>query len=344
MAKPIINITSAVSCEDDFAVKFTWNGSLIKSNYIRICSAITDNVIYEHTVSSGKYEHIVPANTIDVDLYGTQYYAQVKVVDLNGVESSLSDKCYLTVIHAPKFKFSNITDGQKIINSACYMECSYSQQDGELLREYQFILYDENKEQINSTEIMYDTTNMFYTFKGLDNGSYYIRAIGQTVNNYTVDTGYYNIQISYERTSAYSTFYLENNPEKGYISFHTNLILIKYEGGETFEIENSMVNTNGKELYYDSGFEIRDDFTIMLRGKDLWKTNKCLFRAKNEVQEITLSSMIYDDNTLRFKLTVPTELSGYVLYSNPIIFTSDDMVTIWLRRKDNICKIKAYVE
>ncbi len=51
---------------------------------------------------------------------------------------------------------------------------------------------------------------------------------------------------------------------------------------------------------------------------------------------LTLSSRIYTDNTLRFRLLVPNGVSNYLLYSEPQVFENKDMLTIAVRRKNNV--------
>ena len=59
---------------------------------------------------------------------------------------------------------------------------------------------------------------------------------------------------------------------------------------------------------------------------------------------LTLSSHIYSGKKLRFRLTVPNGVSRYLLYSDEQVFANTDMVTVIIRRKNNIYQLKVLAE
>ena len=79
------------------------------------------------------------------------------------------------------------------------------------------------------------------------------------------------------------------------------------------------------------------------RGVNLWQTAD-IFKMNNDGLGLTLSSRIYDEGKLRFKLTVPNGLNNYILYSDEQVFTDTDMITIAIRRKNNIYQLKVFME
>ena len=58
----------------------------------------------------------------------------------------------------------------------------------------------------------------------------------------------------------------------------------------------------------------------------------------------TLSSYIYDDGQMRYKLTVPNGICNYVLYSEPIMPEMWDIVTIHIRRINNVYQLYCFIE
>ncbi len=64
----------------------------------------------------------------------------------------------------------------------------------------------------------------------------------------------------------------------------------------------------------------------------------------NGFHELTLSSRIYDEDKLRFRLLVPNGVNNYLLYSDEQVFENDDMVTIMIRRKNNIYQLKVFID
>ena len=51
----------------------------------------------------------------------------------------------------------------------------------------------------------------------------------------------------------YSIIYAENDPLHGYIKYHTNIVVIQYNGDKSFSFENGMIDLRGDNegIYYD---------------------------------------------------------------------------------------------
>ncbi len=190
---------------------------------------------------------------------------------------------------------------------------------------------------------MTDNYNISYTYKGLENNTvYYIRCAGVTVNGMELDTGYQEITVKYENPNTYARIYATPLPSQGCIQVSTNLIIIQYNGTDSFEYINGMIDLRDKTLYYDEGFLIEDDFTVIIRGTNLWQ-NADLLKMNNNKPGLTLSSHIYNNGMLRFRLLVPNGVSHYLLYSDELLFNNNDMVTISIRRKNNVYQLKIFV-
>ena len=59
---------------------------------------------------------------------------------------------------------------------------------------------------------------------------------------------------------------------------------------------------------------------------------------------LTLSSRIYQDGQLRFRLMVPNGVGHYLIYSEPQVFENEDMVTVAIRRKNDVYQLKVFIE
>lgn len=132
-------------------------------------------------------------------------------------------------------------------------------------------------------------------------------------------------------------------PDKGYIKYHTNIVVIQYNGTDSFEYDNGkIILSDGQVLYYDEGFNISGDFTLKIRGMNLYQTAD-IFEAHNkDGYGFKISSYLYDDG-LRFKLTAPNGLCDYIIYSKLLNFKNNDMVTVMVRRKNNIYQIYTFI-
>lgn len=345
MAKPIIYNLKAMNSEEDNTISFSYSGGLIKSNTIMIKSASDNSVVYTGTYSSARGRHLIPANSIDVETYGTQYYIQIKVTENDDTESSWSDTKFAIFIRSPRFNFSNVTDMMQVHQSYLEAELSYEQDDDELLQEYAFYLYDYSKIMLSNSPVKYDIEEMKYTYNGLEDGVYYIRAIGNTVHDYQVDTGYIEISVDYVIPEVYTTLILQNNYNGGYITYETNIVSIDYIGDIDFEFEDGMINLLDNKLIYNQGFKITDNATFRIEGKNLIGNNVKFVEIYDSEQKhgFYISSYVYDDGSIRYKLIGLSGLSDYVLYSPSMIIDENDLITFWIRRQNGIYLFKVYV-
>ena len=344
MAKPIIYNLKAMNCEESNTISFSYSGGLIKKSTISVRSATNNTLVYSGTYNSAREQFIIPANSINVSQYGTQYYIQIKVTENDDTESPWSDTKFAVFIRTPSFAFSNVTDMMQVHQSFLNAELSYSQADGELLQEYAFYIYDYSKELLSNSSIRHDLDDMTYVYNGLEDGVFYVRARGTTVHGYQVDTGFVEIIVDYVIPEIYTTFLLTNNYNGGYITYETNIVSIDYTGDEEFDFIDGYINLLDKSIYYDQGFTITDNATFIVKGKQLLGNNKKFFEVydidKNYGFYITMYG--YDDNTIRYKLIGIGSLSNYVLYSPAMTVNSTDEITFWIRRKDGLYLFKVY--
>ena len=341
MAKPTIMRIQPFDANKDYEITLSWMGSRANANRIIIYDNDTNNVVFDDMVSSFALKHMIPAHTLKNN---KKYTIQAQTYDADNVPSALSNKVLFYTFATPDFYFEDLSENSLITNSSFTATIHYYSEDWEDISKYVFYLYDSSKKQLLESNEMTDDYDISYTYKGLDNNTvYYIRCMGVTVNGMELDTGYQEITIKYENPNTYARLYATPIPSQGCIQVATNLIIIQYNGTEEFEYINGMIDLRDKTLYYDEGFLIEDDFTVIIRGINLWQ-NAEIFKMSNDNLGLTLSSHIYDDDKLRFKLTAPNGVSNYLLYSDEQVFENHDMVTIAIRRKNNIYQLKVFIE
>lgn len=341
MAKPIIKKITPFDANNDYEVGISWTGNRAYKNRIVIYDNDTLAVVFDETITSFSLTHTIPAYTLQ---NGIKYVIQCQVFDEEDIASALSDKLAFYTFETPEFRFTNIPEGNKISAASFTASLVYASPDWENISTYRFYLYDASKRQLLQSNSFYDDENIGYTYRGLENDTvYYIRSIGTTVNGMPLDTGYVQIYVKYENPNTYARIYATNDPINGCIRYGTNLIIIQYNGTESFEYENGMIDLTDKTLYYDEGFLIEDDFTLILRGINLYQTAEIL-KMKNGTTGLTLSSRIYHEGKIRFKLSVPNGIGKYILYSDELVFENTDMVTLCIRRKNNIYQLDTFIE
>ena len=101
--------------------------------------------------------------------------------------------------------------------------------------------------------------------------------------------------------------------------------------------------TNVNSVRYSNNFIIPNNATVSVRMKDAFKTCEILRVQSKDKITFILSSTVYDDKTLRYKLDVKGPASDYIIYSEPFIFTSYDIMTVHVRRINGVYGLYAYI-
>lgn len=342
MAKPIINKITSVDAKKDYVVTMTYSGNQPYSNRIIIYDGTTLEPLIDKTEESFLLKHTIPANTL---VNGKKYAIQVQFFDIYGVASSLSDKYYFWTLETPLFYFEGINNEDTIKSASFEAKVHYEQSNWEDAKSYKFLIYDEHNKLLSESETMYfsATYTISYIYRGLSNNTtYYIRCTGVTDRGIELDTGYIKIFVKYENSNLYSRMYSECNEHNGNVKYYTNLILIEPDKDD-YDYENGYVDLIDKTLTYSENFLISGDFTMSIKHKDAYR-EAVLLRCCNENYGFTLSSIFADNGLLMYKLVVPNGICNYVLYSEKIQVETDDLVTVHIRRINNIYLLKVFTE
>ena len=309
MARPIIQRITPFDANYDYEISISWTGNRAHANRIIIRDNESNEVVFNDLVSTYALKHTIPAHTLT---NGKKWVIEAQVYDEENTPSSLSEKVLFSTFTTPDFYFDNIPDGGKLSNSSFSASIHYFSPEWENISSYNFYLYDSSKRVLLESNILNDDENINYTYKGLDNNTvYYIRCAGITVNGIFLDTGYVEISVWYENPNTYARIYATPLPSQGCVQVASNLIIIDYNGDDKFEYVDGMIDLRDKTLYYDEGILIKNDFTLLLRGKYLWQTTE-LLKMTNENIGLTLSSRIYTNGKLRFRLLVPNGVDNYL--------------------------------
>lgn len=340
MAKPIITKITPFDATNAYTVSLLWTGNRPKSNRIIITDNITGSTIFDDIVTTYALQHIIPAGKL---VNGRYYMIQAIITDEDGNVSALSDKKLFYTLTTPTFMFNNLPE-DKLKNASYAASITYYSVDLEELQSYKFYLYDSVKIKILESDMLTDTVNVGYTYKALQNNtSYYVQCIGYTKNGLILDTGLHLLNVYYDNPSIYSRVYAENMPDVGCVTIKSHFIHIKASGDDNYEYIDDYIDLTSKKLIYNQGFKIEGDFAMKLTGKKLWKSSEIL-RMRNDYNNVVVSSYIYPDNMLRFKLTVDNGLCNYILYSDALSFEQVDDVTIFIKRVNNIYLIKTFIQ
>lgn len=340
MSRPIIKKISPFDGTEGGNIYIAWTGNRAYANRVIIYDNETNNIVYDRKITTYELKHTIPAGKLS---NGKSWVIQAQVFDEEDIPSALSEKYSFYTFKRPTFIFNDLPEDHKITSTSFIATIHYFSEDWENISKYVFYLYDSSKIKIVESSEMTDDANISYTYRGLENNAlYYIRCTGITVNGMELDTGYIEINVKYKNPNTYATIYTTPLPSQGCIQVSSNLVMIQYNGTNDFTYKDGKINLINKTLYYDEGFLIENDYTLILRGTNLWQTAEIL-RMKNKDLGLTLSSRIYTDDTLRFRLSAPNGICNYLLYSNALEFTNNDMVTIAIRCKNNVYQLDVFV-
>ena len=282
----------------DNTINYYYEDNQQYKNRIIITDNATSTVVYDKTEDSMRLYATIPANTLTA---GKQYLAQVQVYDMDGNYSNLSDAALFYCFTTPTLSFVRISDNDVYRNASIQLTLLYSQAQNEEIKNYQFVLYTEDKIAESSSDVIYSSTLSPYIFYGLKNNTkYYLRAYGETVHGMKMDTGYIGINIQYDVIPANIAFQITNMYKSGYIQIETNILSVGYEvENDNYEFNDGSLTLTDNSLTYNEGFEVADDFSLFVEAKKLPVTR--FFTTNNE--EISLS-IINVCSTYYCKLTV----------------------------------------
>lgn len=353
MAKPIIKTITPPDASKAFNINFIWNGERAYYNEVYITNNKTNARAYGSADGSAKVEsfnmyHTVPAGSLS---NGGTWVVQVRVWYKNPSDSSKyiasewSEKRIFLTLTTPTFAFADLdpTADNKVTNSSYQASINYVSKEGELVESFKFSLYDVTKKFIFETDRISDSYNISYTYRGLDNmADYYIRCQAITKNSVELDTGLVRIHVKFENPSTYSRIYATPLPNRGCIEVGSNLIVIQYNGDEEFEYSDSHIILDEKTLYYDEGWELTDDFTVIIKMKCM--NYGKLLRLTNGTDDILLESIYCADDKTRFRLTAANGDCKYILHSTGVTFNYEDTVVVGIHRKNGVYQLRVITD
>ena len=356
MAKPVINTILNFDSMRGTSCSFTLPGDVSYGNKIQVFDSATTNLVYEYpkTIKAEKSPVkllcTIPGNVLQ---NGKRYYAQIQVANASGVVTGVSNKMGFYCLTTPTLTFNNVQSGQEIGSSHYEVTASYYQPEGEKLQSYRFGLYDRNRVLVYESTILYDSSEMKFRYKNLSTGSkYYFRVTGVTVRGLTCDSGFVEVTAKYTVKEDYAQIELVNEYFKGYITYSTNIRLVGFDldnrrylflaSGYLGSVDLTGRNPNyEREINYTNGFIINKDWTMHLRGYMFSPNEKILTFYNDDGQYIVISFHRIDDKCY-FKCVISDGVTKYVRYTNRVAYSSAKIMTIYLRRIDDLVDFRLY--
>lgn len=334
----------------DFTITYRWdsNNPQQTGNIVKIYNNETNELVYSLTTEKYyRQECIIPANTLT---NGILYKVTVQVICSEGTSEPSEPQlfyCYST----PTLSFTNLSQNQIIENSAYTAELRYSQEQGEELESYYFVLYSSSMSVIYTTSVRYDTENLKVTVNNLENNTqYYFKAFGTTITGMSTETEAIQVSVRYMQPTLYSLIELSNNYHGGYTTIRSNIISLRahvlnkegeevdpiYINGEFIDVRDGTNTVN-----FTEGFDITGDFTLELKGFG-FEQNKVLLQISNGSTYMNayyrLGNFENSDNTdvIYVELQVFDQMT-YTIYSNylPVPANPNELLGFMLTRQKN---------
>lgn len=354
MAVPVINTIQAFDASVGTSFTFTYTGNQITNMQYYLYNADTLNIIYRNISDAAfmkagttpvKAQATIPSNAGLEN--GKRYFVRVRVMDAYGGASEWSNSTYFSCYNRPTMSFEGLDGNDKIKSQSLTVTVTYQQTENEKLQSYWFNLYDESLNLISTSKNFFDiaevdgVVTLTYTYTNLvDDTTYFIRCSGTTIHGMSCDTGLLQIEVDYKFYDDFALLYLSNDAANGRIETQGNLKIIwPDEYYEEFEFDDSYVHLEDRQLHYNKGFNIEDNFMLWLKGRIPYTRNVFL-TLYNETYTIELEAIPYD-TFMRFKLTVQNGLDDVILYSDPVPPFEDYLGDfVWyIRRVGNIYQL-----
>lgn len=359
VTKPILYSIDAFDSSQSATFTFySTGGNQVVKNQLTIRNNNTNQIVYQETVETFKFEHTVPANTLT---NGTYYNAYVVTYDAQNDSSSPSDPIQFWCYTQPTITFTNIPSTNIINTSSFLFKFTYNQSEGELLNYYNVILYNSNHAEISNSGEIYGgqsitpPVNQSYLLTGLeDKGTYYIEVKGYTIYGTYVTTGEQLFTVTYSSPSVFGILGLTNDCTNGYITGESIISIIA--GSSNPEEPIYIDNSDGKEVdlrpdgywvKWLDGFQLNGDFTAQWWLRNANPNTVISFFTNTQGQRISFTYRHgYYRNETELKayvdMTVDSGINGdiYYKYSQYIPLPQEtDYLTLWVRRVGNIYDI-----
>lgn len=319
----------AFDSTNEHIFEYSWDSSNVQSvgNILTIRNNETNAIIYNGRINSLLLRHTLPANALT---NGVLYNAVIQVIDRANNISPVSDPILFYCYTQPTIT-TTVIDGEIVQNSSCTVGITYEQPEGEELQSFNIELYNGFRELIYTSNMKYDSSSTV-TLTGLeDNMTYYIQAVGETVNHMITKSGLISINVDYIQPDMYAYISVENRYNYGDIVFTSNLVSVEGRSDNPVFIEDEYVDTiNGSSVIFDDNFSLDSNFSLIMKGYN-FQTNKVFTVLKNINNTVSLKWIIDENNDHYVELTAQTNNLINIFMSNHIASTDTTKLKIMVR-------------
>lgn len=207
---------------------------------------------------------------------GVDYRFRVRTKIGDSSYSEYSDFMLLKCYTKPVCTINNlqIVDNKRVINNQNYtFEGTYFQAEGVGLSNYQYVLYNQNKEVIQEFNKVYtDITSVNQKVEGFSPVSeYYIELICTDQYEQVVSSGLVHFYVEYEAPRIKQVVNLENEKETASVKISSNMIQIifKSDSDTPKYINEQEIDLTNNRIYLDEQMNLVGNFTLKFYGRGI---------------------------------------------------------------------------
>lgn len=270
---PILNSISPFDATQSYTVTFNvLSGDQVTGNILNVYKNSDNTLVYTNTVSSLLLSNTIPANTLT---NGTFYKCTITTQNSLAQSSTPSSSTVFLPLSPASITVTNIDGSGKVYNQNVTFSATYTQPQNELLQQYEYYLYDNNKNLLQSYPVQYTaSTPLTQSISNLNNGVvYYVRILTISVNGQSSDSGYVQFTPQYVTLLLNSTLTATNIPSTGSVQIQANIIQVlgtMTAGTPTYTNSTWIDLTNGQQVTFQQGFNInQDNFILKLWCKNI---------------------------------------------------------------------------
>lgn len=295
LTRPVLNsyrnsgVLKPINAMVDNAIEFNVvGGDLIYANELQITDNETNIVLYQRKNTTFDFTHTIPRRTLT---NGKEYQLRIRTYNSSNQYSVWSNVVLVKALTPADLVITNIIDGQ-IVSQNPTMVATYSQDQGDSLVSYKYILY-KNGSQVAYSPELYDNT-LTYQFTNLENKTNYTIELivkGSSGMETTLNQEFYCM---YAQTRLAVVMKAENIPSKGAISIKTYIKQIigrVISGNDVYYINGDEADLHNSVVRYDSEspFMVNGDWTLEMWSRDLEDEKTMLLNIYGEYGHIELT-------------------------------------------------------
>lgn len=277
LVRPSLPTTIALDAGYDNEITFGVYGGTQYSGYeVQIYNNETKVLHFTASKTTYSNKFNIEANIL---ANGVEYQFKVRTFKIDETTEDYSEwsdpmviKCYTT----PTCSIDNLVgaDGERVINNQNYIfEGTYYQAENVLMKSYQFILYDENKNELQEFATVYQTTNsVSQKVEGFSpKADYYIELVCIDQYDLKISTGLIAFSVEYEAPRIRQRVDLENEKETASVKISSNMIQIifKVDNEPPVFINEQELDLTNNRAYLDEQLNLTGNFTMKFYVRNL---------------------------------------------------------------------------